>query len=338
MHRPRVGVLRGGPSREYEPSLETGRNIISSIPEDDFDVSDIFISKDGVWHLNGVPIAETEVAERFDVLFNALHGQYGEDGTLQGLLDSLNARYTGSGKLASSMAINKPSAKKAFKMAGLKTPAHIVISVDEDGLIRAARDEREEVYRKDDILKLAREIFMTFPQPAVFKPVDGGSSLGVRVVYGIDQIAEGLLKGLEEEESILVEEHIKGANVSCGVVEGFRNSDLYVLPPVEVVLPKETTFFDYNSKYSHKTERVCPGRFPEKVRNQILEATRIAHQTLGARHYSRSDFVVTQGGGIYILETNSIPKFNNGSLFEKSLEAVGSNLSELVTHLINLSV
>lgn len=337
MHRTRVGVLRGGPSPEYDVSLKSGQSILNTLPAEDFNVTDVFISKDGVWHVHGLPISEAQAADKFDVFFNALHGRYGEDGTLQGILDSLGARYTGSGKLASLLAMNKASAKRAFKMAGIKTAAHIVIALQDDGNLIIERDGVENFSHIDQLADLAREIFLTFPQPAVIKPLDSGSSVDVHIVHGASEIASALTSVLENNDNIIIEEFIRGVEATCGVIDGFREKENYVLPPVEILPPKENKFFNFDAKYSGKSQEICPGRFPRDVKEQLEHVAKTAHYTLGLRHYSCSDFIVTPKGSVYILETNSLPGLTPESLLPKGLIAVGSSLEEFASHIVRVA-
>ena len=133
----RVGVLRGGPSFEHNISLKTGESVLRNLPED-YSAKDIFISKEGEWHLDGKPAHHDRIFRQIDVVFNALHGEYGEDGKVQQLLEAYGVPYTGSGVLASSLGMNKILARQAFKSAGLKTPAGFEIIL-KDGLTETAK-------------------------------------------------------------------------------------------------------------------------------------------------------------------------------------------------------
>jgi len=313
-----VGVLRGGPSSEYEVSLKSGASVLKHIP-DTYHAQDIFISKDGLWYTGGVAYTPGEIIKHLDVVFNALHGEYGEDGRVQHLLDTFAIPYTGSGYLASALGMNKVLSKKVFTEHGIKTPHHKTIKRGE--------------YTHTDIVHL----FKTFPMPAVIKPVRAGSSLGVSVARTVHELEEGLRKAFEHDTEALVEEYISGREATCGVIEGFRGESFYSLLPVEIVHTSPSGLFDYEAKYSGKSKEICPGNFTKEEIKKIQDASVAVHKALGLRHYSRSDFIVHPKRGIYILEVNTLPGLTDESLFPLSLSAVGSSLSEFLGHVIELA-
>ncbi len=317
----RVAVLRGGPSTEHEVSLKTGASVIKNLPSK-YEVIDVYIDHDGVWHIKGAPIKPQDIHKIADVVFNAMHGQYGEDGTVQKLLEQIGIPFTGSKSLASAIGMNKALSKDFFKQNGLKIAHH-------------------KIYKKSDYHPgLAGEIFRTFPQPSVIKPVKGGSSVGTSKVYSIAEIDAGLKKGFESDDEVIIEEFIKGKEGTCGVLDSFRGKDIYSLLPVEIVPKKHQAFFDYESKYSSDegADEICPGNFSREESEQIQKMAAIAHQAVGARHYSRSDFIVTPRRGIFILEINTLPGLTEASLLPKEIKAVGSSYAELLEHLIELAL
>ena len=161
----RVGVLRGGPSGEYEISLKTGKNIISVLHErPNYEVQDIFIDRNGIWHTGGVSRSAGRILQHVDVIVNALHGSYGEDGRVQQLMESHGVPYTGSRSFGSALGMNKPLAKKFFKMHGLLTPEHTIV--------------RKDNYSPESL----RKIMTDYPHLRLVKPASSGSSLGVGVI------------------------------------------------------------------------------------------------------------------------------------------------------------
>ena len=158
----KIGVLRGGPSAEYDISLMTGGNVLRNMP-DKYEAVDVFISKDGEWHIGGIAKAPQKILKQFDMAFNALHGRYGEDGGVQSILETFGMPYTGSGRLSCVSALNKCLAKKILSSADVLIPEHIIL-------------RSEEV--SPEFLSV---IFDEFPHPLVVKPTFGGSSLGVEV-------------------------------------------------------------------------------------------------------------------------------------------------------------
>ena len=319
MHRTKVAILRGGPGSESEISFKTGKNVLNNLP-DNYIPTDVFISKSGDWHVDGVVINPQKLFQGTDVVFNALHGEYGEDGKLQQFLDHSQVKYTGSGALASALAMNKVMAKEIFISAGLKTPVFKVI-------------------KKGEITHdIAHKIFTTFPMPAIIKPNGSGSSVGVSLVKKMHDILPAIDKAIKHADTIIVEEFIEGKEATCGVIEKFKGKDIYSLLPVEIRKPKENTFFDYDAKYSGKSEEICPGNFSKKESEKIQEMAIQAHKALGLRHYSRSDFIVHPKRGIYILEVNTLPGLTKESLLPKSIEAVGSSLPQFLDHILTLAL
>ncbi len=314
MFRKKITVLRGGPSSEYEVSMKTGASILDSLPEDKYDISDVAITKDNRWFLEGVEKTPVDILKKSDLVFNALHGEYGEDGKLQTLLDTFGVPYTGSKNISSALAMNKILAKKEYKKVDIKTPVHLEIEKDNFSIA---------------------EIFKTFPMPAVIKPVGLGSSVGVSIIRTGIELDKALQDVFEYSDKAMIEEYIEGKEATCGVVDNFRGEEIYTLLPVEII--PESGFFDYESKYGGGTQEICPGNFSEAEKIEIQKLAKKAHQVLGLRHYSRSDFIISPKRGIYILETNSLPGLTSESLFPKSLKAIGSNLEEFVEHLIDIS-
>jgi len=319
MTKKKVGVLRGGPSSEYDVSLKTGKSVMDSLATkaDKYEIFDIFIDKEGTWHYLGLPIKPEKVFKKVDVIFNALHGAYGEDGTVQKLLDYFKIPYTGSTALASAVGMNKVLSKNVYKNNNLKTPIHAIIS------------------RQDDLINEISRLFKSFPMPAVVKPVSGGSSVGTSIVSNMKDLEEAVIGALKYSDKALIEEFIAGKEATCGVIDNFRNEAVYALLPVEIGKSKESTFYDYNAKYiSNTQEIICPGNFTTKEKEIIQQMAKDAHQVLGLRHYSRSDFIIHPRRGIYILETNTLPGLTDHSIVPKSLVAIGCSLPDFLDHLI----
>lgn len=320
MHGTVVGVLRGGPSREHDVSLRTGHSVLRSLPEDRYRVRDIYIDREGVWHERGLATSPGRVLPSIDVAVIALHGEYGEDGEVQRLLERFGTPYTGSDSFASFTAMHKVIAKERAKEAGIKTPRYRFI---EEG---------------SDIDAVIHEVVRSFPQPVIIKPARWGSSVGMSLSAGyqpIHQAVTGLLA--DGAHGVLIEEFIRGTEATAGVVEGLRGEELYALPTVEIVPSEQHRFFTFDAKYSGDTIEHCPGRFSKPVADELSDAARRMHGALGLRHYSRSDFMISPRG-IYYLETNTLPGLTETSLLPQSLRAVGVELGEFLTHLIDLAL
>lgn len=318
----KVGVMRGGPSDEYEVSLKTGKNVIDSLQEiDRHDVQDIFIDRSGLWHIDGVVRPVERIFPHVDVVVNAMHGSYGEDGRVQQLLESHRVPFTGSGSLGSALSMNKALSKKFFKDHGLLTPEHVVIK------------------KNNFVSELFHKIFHKYPHLKLVKPVSSGSSLGVTVFKTASEFEDAVNQAFNYSDSVLVEELIKGREATCGVLED-SNGNIIALHPVEIrdLSTGNKEIWGYDSKYSNDLhELICPGNFSEEDTRKIMQAAVTAHRALGLRHYSRSDFIVTRRG-VYILETNTLPGLTSTSLYPKALNNAGISLGEFLDHTIELAL
>lgn len=315
-----VGVLRGGPSREHDVSLKTGAALIAHLPPERFTVRDLYIDRAGVWYDRGRAMSPMDVLRTIDVALIGLHGEYGEDGSVQKVLDHAGVPYAGSGSFGSYLAMHKAMAKKHAKDAGLMTPRDVYIESLEDA-------ERG-----------VREAIRTFHQPVVVKPVAWGSSIGVSLEAGYAPVLRAVEQLFAQgAQGVLVEERIRGVEATVGVVEGLRGDGLYLLPPVEIVPPPNAGFFSHGAKYDGHTSEVCPGRFSRQSSEELMRQAEVAHTALGLRHYSRSDFIVSERG-IYFLETNTLPGLTSDSLLPKSLSAVGVPFPDFVAHLVGLAL
>ena len=315
----RVGVLRGGPSPEYDVSLNTGKTVLSNLEESYYPL-DIFISKEGGWHTGGLEKSPYKILQIVDVVWNAMHGGFGEDGTVQKMLEDFGIPYTGSDSLPSAGAMNKGLAKDIFSLAGLKTPHHIIVEKNDNDI---------------DLKTIINKINESLPFPIIIKPINSGSSFGVSFVAVPSEIKEALINSFAHSPKLLVEEYINGTEVTCGVIADFRDKDIYTLLPVEILKQKEKNFHDYDSKYVDLGLRhQIPGNLRVSEKRNIEEAASLIHQTLGLKDYSRSDFIIHPKRGTFVLEVNTLPELTHRSSFVKSLEAVGSNIKEFISHIL----
>ncbi len=316
MLRKKIAILRGGPSFEYEVSLKTGEEILNNLSDDKYDLLDVCITREGNWYFRGTKAKPSEILNQVDLVINAMHGQYGEDGKIQRILETFDVPYTGSQSIPSALAMNKVLAKQEFKKVGIKVPIDIVLEKDNYNIA---------------------EIFQSFPMPVIVKPINAGSSLGMSLSRTVNDLEGAIQKAFEISDKILVEEYINGKEATCGVVDNFRGEAIYTLLPIEIRPQLNSNFFDYEAKYSGESEEICPGNFTNEEKKQLQELAKQAHQSLGLRHYSRSDFIVSPRRGIYLLETNSLPGLTANSLLPKSLKAVGCSLSDFLEHLIEMA-
>lgn len=319
MNKLNIAVIRGGVSSEQPVSLKTGWSLLSSLDQDKYNKIDIIIDRNGKWYRNSRQVPLDEAFVGVDMVLNGLHGSFGEDGKVQSILESFNIPFSGSDSISSALGMNKALSKEIYKNVGLKTAYSIVVD----------RDNFSDY--------TARDIFSNFPIPAIVKPVSSGSSVGINIARDFISLKRALQEAFIEDEKVLIEEFISGREATCGVIDSFRERDIYSLLPVEIIPPQESGFFDLKCKYDGSTKEVCPGNFSPEESKYIQDMSVLAHKSLGLKDYSRSDFLVSKRG-IYILETNTLPGMTKESLFPKSLEAVGSNISEFLDHIIQIKV
>ncbi|MBI1957205.1 MAG: D-alanine--D-alanine ligase [Candidatus Niyogibacteria bacterium] len=314
-----VGVFRGGPSSEYDVSLRSGAEVLGALDERRYEAVDIFIDKTGVWHMHGVPAAPQKVCNAIDIAFNALHGEYGEDGKIQQIFEQYGLSYTGSGIIASAAGMHKRTARDLFGQAGLTIPAGIAVLKNSDWAEASAYAIRHLGF------------------PLIVKPANRGSSIGIRVATNAYELMDAMKTAFSTDNEIVIEQFIRGREASVAVLERFRGIPHYAFPVVEIVPPPSSPFFDAASKYDGRTQEICPGRFSDDIRDRLQATAVAAHSAIGCRHYSRSDFMITPKGEIVILELNTLPGLTGQSLYPKAAASVGLNFPQFVHHLISLA-
>ncbi len=301
--KPRVGVLYGGISSEREVSLVSGTSVGSALCEAGYPVEMIDV--------RDVPMGQLTRA-RMDVAFIALHGAFGEDGGIQSVLEVQGVPYTGSGPLASRLAMDKAEAKDRFRRAGVPTP--------EGAVIEAAQPEE---------LQLAAA--RPFGFPVVIKPVANGSSVGVSVVSSEEGLAPALRKAFQVDDRLLAERFIDGRELTVGIL------DDQPLPIIELLY--DGSHFSFNIKYtpgaaSHLTDRKLPEGLPERLQAMALAA----HRCLGCRGFTRVDIRLDSDLEPYVLEVNTIPGMTATSLLPDAARQAGISFTELCERAIGLAL
>ncbi|MDA8596721.1 D-alanine--D-alanine ligase [Candidatus Pacebacteria bacterium] len=313
----RVAVLRGGPSEEYDVSMNTGAGVLATLKKSPYAVEDIVITRSGEWLKNGLVKSPQDALAATDVVFIALHGSYGEDGTLQRQLERLSIPYTGSRPFGSALAMNKLHTKQHLKEQGIKLAKHMRVTSES----------------LPDLSRIVSAITDMFGPEYVVKPIAGGSSIGTRLASSPAKLMTALEEVLAVYDDVLVEERIIGREATAGVVENFRGERVYRLPSIEIVPPSESGFFAADVKYTGETEEICPARFSRTVKQELEATAHKVHTLLDLRQYSRSDFIVADEG-IYFLEVNTLPGLTEHSLVPKSLAAVGCSYYDFIDHLL----
>lgn len=326
----KIGVLYGGPSSEREISLRSAENVFKQLSTEKYALSRIDIVTETEWHCvdedgeaRTVNPNERESAEwlkTFDVFLNILHGAFGEDGKLQAVLDVLGVPYTGSGRAASALAMDKMKAMELAASSGIRVPEFFIT----DG--------------KEDIRVLSRKIKQTLEYPVIVKPNASGSTLGLSLVSSEQDLPKALETALAESSGIIVQRYVVGREFTCGVLANHTDAQPLVLPPVEIVVPKNV-LFDYNYKYfSHETKELCPAPIDDVLTKKIQELSLRAHMLFGCDGLSRSDFLMNAAGELFFLETNTSPGMAEASLCPKEALAAGMSLSEFLDRIIGLAV
>lgn len=291
----------GGPGSEREVSLASGKNVFKAIS-----------SGDNIYRYIGILIdvrnpkkVLSQLEEtKPNVIFPVVHGTFGEDGTLQALLDIFGKPYVGSGVLASALCMDKVLSSELMANHGLDVP--VVLAPRSSAIWRSV----------------------------VVKPRASGSSVGVSIVKKKSDLAKAI--GLASKEGeVMIQEFVAGRELACGVLE-FEKDKPFALPVTEII-PK-SKFFDYKSKYVNGgSEEITPARISSSLTNQIQTAALLAHKILGCRHISRSDFILSKSN-IYYLETNTCPGMTDTSLFPQAALAAGYPMPELVHRLIECAI
>ncbi|MGE5588288.1 MAG: D-alanine--D-alanine ligase family protein [Clostridia bacterium] len=307
----KVALVLGGKSAEREISLRTGEQVGVALRCKGHEVVALDLDDELVPALQ---------REKPDVVFIALHGRYGEDGCLQGLLEILGIPYVGSGVLASALAMDKIMSKKLFRLEGLTCPRSIAVTRDdveqtgEGGLVKAVQE--------------------TLGFPAIVKPRREGSAIGLSLVREPGSLRDALARAFEYDSDAMVEEYIRGTEITVGVL---GNREARALPVIEIV--SATGLYDYEAKYTKGlSEHIIPARVPDDTYRAAQDAAVRAHKAMGCRGMSRADFIVGPGGVPYILEVNTIPGMTETSLLPDAARAAGIEFPDLVDMLIDFAL
>lgn len=317
MSRVRTAILRGGLSDEYTVSLATGASVLQHIDRERFHPLDVVITKTGEWLVDGVVRKPEQILPTLDVACIALHGTYGEDGTVQRLIERYGVPYTGSGPYASGIAMHKALTKEHVRHLPIKLPQHRTISR----------------FGNPNTRLFANNVAEIFGPEYVIKPIASGSSVGVRIVNGAAALGAALDDALRTCDEVIIEERIIGREATCGVIERYRGQTIYALPPIEIIPPECALFFDAQVKYDGSTREVCPATFSYEIKSEIEKVSKSVHETLGLSQYSRSDFIIAKDG-VYFLEVNTLPGLTSQSLLPKAISAVGGTYTDFITHLL----
>lgn len=305
-----VAVLYGGTSGEREVSLNSGACCARALEEKGFTVTLLDpASRDDLKRL---------IEETYDVAFLALHGKGGEDGTMQGFLETLGIPYTGSGIMANAIAINKGKSKELYASAGLRVAASVLVG-------------------RNDVLDDAdrQEIVDACGIPCVVKPATEGSSLGMTIVRDAADLQAAIDTALAVDDEAMVEQFIDGTELTVGVM----GSDDPTAFPVIQILSNDDEFYNYHAKYAAGgSTHICPAPISEEATEQAQGMAVAAHAVLGCKGISRTDIMLDKEGRCWVLETNTLPGMTDTSLIPDAARAVGMSFGDVCEKLIEMAL
>jgi D-alanine-D-alanine ligase len=298
----------GGPSPEHEVSLRSGGCVLAALDPERYDPVPLEVPRHGAWF----------PPRDLDVAFIAMHGPFGEDGTIQGVLEFAGIPYVGSGVLASALAMDKRRSRQLFNFNGIPAPAYLAFS-------RAEFPARES--------SLTAEIRSMLGFPCVVKPNAQGSSIGVSLVHDAEGVGPALDLAFGYDDVILIEECLRGTELTCAILDDPDRGAPTPLPLVEIIPRRE--FFTYEAKYTAgAAEEICPARLPVTEVWRAQSAALRAYRVLGCAGFARVDLFVREAD-VAVLEVNTIPGLTEGSLFPKAAQAAGITMRALVSRLVD---
>ena len=299
MKNKRIAVLMGGPSSEREISLKSGNCVLNALKAAQLNATAFDVNRE---------LPDRLIKEKIDLVFIALHGKPGEDGTIQGMLDILNIPYTGSGVLASALSMDKIVSKRLFRIAEIPTPEFRVITKDKSCITNPLKNF-----------------------PIVIKPSTEGSTIGISIVRKEGEFKKALETAFRYDNHIICEKYIDGKEIAVGILGN------KALPIIEII-PK-SGFYDFNAKYRKKfTDFVVPAELEKGKSVKIKQIALRAHKILGCSGMSRVDMKLDYELNPYVLEVNTIPGLTETSLLPKAAHAAGISFKELCLKLLDTAV
>jgi D-alanine-D-alanine ligase len=298
LKKKRIGVMMGGLSREREISLKTGKAVLKALVEKGYNACSIDVGHD---------VAETLIKEGIECAFIALHGRFGEDGTIQGMLELMRIPYTGSGVLSSALALHKIMAKKFFLCERIPTPSF------------------EAIQRQDIEKESLKNISLALP--LVVKPAREGSTIGVSIVRTEEELVLSLKEAGKYDEEILVEKFLGGKEITVGILEDIP------LPIIEIV-PK-SGFYNYHSKYTKgETQYIIPARIPREKYLYAQEIGLKAFRALGCSGFARVDLMTDEQSNPFVIDVNTMPGMTETSLLPQAASYAGIPFEDLVERIL----
>ena len=350
MTKIKLGVIFGGMSTEHDVSIVSATSILKNLNKDKYEIYPIYIDEQGKWYEYTKPINEIEILKvgdkiketkeiheefqylrNLDVVFPVLHGLYGEDGTIQGLLELLKIKYVGCKVLASSVCMDKVYAKIVLKKKKIKQANYIYLKADNGNYTYVDHEFNEE---KMDLNQISEKIKSKLGFPVFVKPSNSGSSVGIQKAKNEQELENAILYAAKYDTKILIEEEIKGREIECAVL---GNEEIKATCVGEI-LPAEE-FYTFDAKYNNAESRVViPAELNSKVQEKIQQIAMKAFKAVDGKGLARVDFFIRKSDNqIYINEINTLPGFTQISMYPKLWEQSGLKYSELLDELIHLA-
>lgn len=297
----KVGVIMGGVSSEKQVSIMTGEEMIAHLDKSKYEVVAIKLDEDNTSEL-------MEKVRDIDIALLALHGKFGEDGTIQGVLETMGVPYTGSGILSSSICMDKNISKKILRYEGIETPDWLCLSSNEE-------------LQFDELDKMG--------YPLVVKPNSGGSSVGVKIVYDKDALLTSIAEVFKWDSEIVIEKYIKGEEITCSILDG------ELLPIISI--RHTAQFFDYKAKYEDAATIEEVVELSLAIHERVAEAAKACYSELKCSVYARIDMMIKDGIP-YVMEVNTLPGMTKNSLLPKSASSAGITYTQLLDRIIEISL
>ena len=350
MYKEKIAVVFGGMSTEHDVSIVSGTSVLKNLNKEKYDIFPIYIDREGNWFKYTKPVNQIEVLnvgdkieeldkieepmeylKNIDVVFPVLHGLYGEDGTIQGMLELLNKKYVGCKVLASSVCMDKVYAKVIFDKAKINQAKYIYIRKAGERYIYIDNEFNEEIHSLEEIADIVSE---KIGFPVFIKPSNSGSSVGINKSHNIEELKEHIKYASQFDKKILIEENICGREVECAVL----GNEEVKASCVGEILPAEE-FYTFDAKYKNAESRVViPADLPEGISNEIRSTAIKAFKAVDGKGLSRVDFFVENGTNrIIINEINTLPGFTQISMYPKLWKEAGIKYSDLLDELIKLA-
>ena len=351
MSKLKLGVVFGGVSSEHDISIISGTSVIKNLDKEKYEITPMYISKDGKWYIYTKPVEEIDILtigkeieekveiidlentlKSFNVVFPVLHGLGGEDGSIQGILEMFNVPYVGCGILASAVGMDKVYTKIIFDKANIKQAEYEYIRKYEDKYIYVDEQFNEQIVDLNEVSKI---IDKNLEYPMFVKPSNSGSSVGINKAHNFEELKNAIEYAAKFDKKILIEQGIVGREIECAVL---GNEDV-ISSCVGEIKPAEE-FYSFDAKYKNSESKVLiPADLPKEMSNEIRRLAIKAFKAIDGKGLARVDFFANEKTeDIFINEINTLPGFTQISMYPKLFENIGIPYSELLDRLVNLAL